>query len=257
MKKLQILGTGCPKCRMLTDHTEQAAKALGLAYTLEKVTDINEIVAFGVLATPASSWTARSRWPVACRPPRRSSPCSRRRSRVPTSTGAHRRPSWAGGRRRATTRRGRHLWRIALVAALAAAVAIVLACKPGRDVTAEPTAHVAPAASHASCRPDPACRAWWTSARTAASRARPWRRSSPSSAWSMRAAWRSTSSTSGRTRQRVIRTTIYMIPTQIFFDGDGRELARHQGFLSKADILATWKRLGFDFSVPAPHHAES
>jgi small redox-active disulfide protein 2 len=53
MKKLQILGTGCPKCRMLADHTEQAAKALGLAYTLEKVTDINEIVAFGVLATPA------------------------------------------------------------------------------------------------------------------------------------------------------------------------------------------------------------
>lgn len=53
MKKLQILGTGCPKCRMLTDHTEQAARALGLEYTLEKVTDINDIIAFGVMATPA------------------------------------------------------------------------------------------------------------------------------------------------------------------------------------------------------------
>lgn len=53
MKKLQILGTGCMKCRMLTDHTEQAAKALGLEYTLEKVTDINAIIAFGVMATPA------------------------------------------------------------------------------------------------------------------------------------------------------------------------------------------------------------
>jgi small redox-active disulfide protein 2 len=53
MKKLQILGTGCAKCRMLTDHTEQAAKALGLEYTLEKVTDINDIIAFGVVATPA------------------------------------------------------------------------------------------------------------------------------------------------------------------------------------------------------------
>ena len=53
MKRLQILGTGCPKCRMLTDHTEQAAKALGLEYTLEKVTDINAIIAFGVVATPA------------------------------------------------------------------------------------------------------------------------------------------------------------------------------------------------------------
>lgn len=53
MKKLQILGTGCAKCRMLTDHAEQAAKELGLEYTLEKVTDINDIIAFGVMATPA------------------------------------------------------------------------------------------------------------------------------------------------------------------------------------------------------------
>jgi small redox-active disulfide protein 2 len=53
MKKLQILGTGCAKCRMLTDHTEQAARALGLEYTLEKVTDIDDIIAFGVVATPA------------------------------------------------------------------------------------------------------------------------------------------------------------------------------------------------------------
>jgi len=53
MKTLQILGTGCAKCRMLTDRDEQAARALGLDYTLEKVTDIDAIVAFGVLATPA------------------------------------------------------------------------------------------------------------------------------------------------------------------------------------------------------------
>ena len=43
---------------------------------------------------------------------------------------------------------------------------------------------------------------------------------------------------------------IYAIPTQIFFDGDGKELTRHEGFISKADILATWKRLGYDFSSP-------
>ena len=53
MKTIQILGIGCPKCKMLTDHTEQAAKALGLEYTLEKVTDINDISAFGIVATPA------------------------------------------------------------------------------------------------------------------------------------------------------------------------------------------------------------
>lgn len=38
---------------MLADHTEQAARALGIEYTLEKVTDINEIVSFGIMATPA------------------------------------------------------------------------------------------------------------------------------------------------------------------------------------------------------------
>jgi small redox-active disulfide protein 2 len=53
MKKLQILGPGCMKCRMLADHTEQAAKALGVEYTIEKVTDINDIVSFGIIATPA------------------------------------------------------------------------------------------------------------------------------------------------------------------------------------------------------------
>jgi len=53
VKTIQILGIGCPKCRMLTEHTEQAAKALGLEYTLEKVTDINDIIAYGIVATPA------------------------------------------------------------------------------------------------------------------------------------------------------------------------------------------------------------
>jgi thioredoxin 1 len=43
---------------------------------------------------------------------------------------------------------------------------------------------------------------------------------------------------------------VYMIPTQIFFDGAGRELHRHQGFISREDILATWRRLGYDFEAP-------
>ena len=53
MKKLQILGTGCAKCKKLTENTEAAAKALGLEYELGKVTDINQITAFGVMMTPA------------------------------------------------------------------------------------------------------------------------------------------------------------------------------------------------------------
>ena len=53
MKKLQILGTGCPKCKKLTELTEQAAQELGIAYDMIKVTDINEIMSFGVMMTPA------------------------------------------------------------------------------------------------------------------------------------------------------------------------------------------------------------
>ncbi len=51
--KLQILGTGCAKCRMLTEHAERAAQELGLDYELEKVTELEKILAFGVVATPA------------------------------------------------------------------------------------------------------------------------------------------------------------------------------------------------------------
>ena len=53
MKKIQILGTGCPKCKKLTLAAETAARESGLEYELEKVTDINEIIAFGVMMTPA------------------------------------------------------------------------------------------------------------------------------------------------------------------------------------------------------------
>ena len=51
--KLQILGVGCPKCKKLAQNAEAAAKALGLDYELEKVTDINQITKFGVMMTPA------------------------------------------------------------------------------------------------------------------------------------------------------------------------------------------------------------
>ncbi|MHC4622365.1 MAG: thioredoxin family protein [Planctomycetota bacterium] len=53
MKKLQILGTGCPKCKKLAEHAELAAKDLGIEYEIQKVSDINEIMQFGVMMTPA------------------------------------------------------------------------------------------------------------------------------------------------------------------------------------------------------------
>jgi small redox-active disulfide protein 2 len=50
--KIQVLGTGCPKCRKLAENTEEAAKALGLDCEVEKVTDISEIMKFGIMTTP-------------------------------------------------------------------------------------------------------------------------------------------------------------------------------------------------------------
>ena len=53
MKKIQILGTGCPKCRKLAENAEAAAKSVGIEYEIEKVTNINDIMKFGVMMTPA------------------------------------------------------------------------------------------------------------------------------------------------------------------------------------------------------------
>ena len=53
MKRLQILGGGCEKCRQLTERTQAAATALGLECGIEKVSDLKEIMGFGVLRTPA------------------------------------------------------------------------------------------------------------------------------------------------------------------------------------------------------------
>ena len=44
---------------------------------------------------------------------------------------------------------------------------------------------------------------------------------------------------------------ISVIPTQIFFDSSQKELYRHEGFISKDEILAKWKELGFDLEKGA------
>lgn len=50
---LKILGTGCAKCKKLEEVTKAAADELGIQYTIEKVTDIEKIMAFSVMSTPA------------------------------------------------------------------------------------------------------------------------------------------------------------------------------------------------------------
>ena len=53
MKKIQVLGPGCPNCEKLVNNTEAAVAELGIDCDIEKVTDIVEITNFDVMLTPA------------------------------------------------------------------------------------------------------------------------------------------------------------------------------------------------------------
>ncbi len=53
MKKIEILGTGCPKCKKLAEQVQLASNELGLECQIEKVEDIQKIMAHGVMMTPA------------------------------------------------------------------------------------------------------------------------------------------------------------------------------------------------------------
>jgi len=53
MKKIEILGPGCPKCQKLLSLTEAVAKDIGVECQIDKVTDIQKITAYGVMMTPA------------------------------------------------------------------------------------------------------------------------------------------------------------------------------------------------------------
>ena len=51
--KIQVIGIGCPKCKQLEAHVTKAAQELGLLYELEKITNVEQITALGVMVTPA------------------------------------------------------------------------------------------------------------------------------------------------------------------------------------------------------------
>ena len=52
MKQIKVLGTGCANCRATVQRVEQVAKELGTPITLEKVEEIQDIMTYGILATP-------------------------------------------------------------------------------------------------------------------------------------------------------------------------------------------------------------
>ena len=51
--KIEILGTGCPKCKTLTANAETAVKELGIEAEIAKVTKLQDIMNYGVMLTPA------------------------------------------------------------------------------------------------------------------------------------------------------------------------------------------------------------
>lgn len=51
--KIQILGTGCAKCKLLEKNAREAVQELGISAEIEKVTNIDDIMAMGVMMTPA------------------------------------------------------------------------------------------------------------------------------------------------------------------------------------------------------------
>jgi small redox-active disulfide protein 2 len=51
--KVQILGSGCPKCKLLEQHAREAVAELGVAAEIEKVMDTDAIMEMGVMMTPA------------------------------------------------------------------------------------------------------------------------------------------------------------------------------------------------------------
>ena len=53
MMKIEILGSGCPKCRQLEANATKAVKELNLDASIEKVTDLNMMMDMGVMITPA------------------------------------------------------------------------------------------------------------------------------------------------------------------------------------------------------------
>ncbi|HET6349226.1 MAG TPA: thioredoxin family protein [Candidatus Krumholzibacteria bacterium] len=53
MSRIQILGPGCQKCQALYERTRQAAREMGIDCEIEKVTDIDQMLSFGIMSTPA------------------------------------------------------------------------------------------------------------------------------------------------------------------------------------------------------------
>lgn len=51
--EIKVLGTGCPKCKLLENNVLKALASLGIDAKVEKITEVKDIIAYGVMSTPA------------------------------------------------------------------------------------------------------------------------------------------------------------------------------------------------------------
>ena len=72
MKNIKVLGTGCANCKTTLKLIETAAKEKGVEIQLEKVEEIQDIMAYGIMSTPAWWWMARWCMRAVCRAATRS-----------------------------------------------------------------------------------------------------------------------------------------------------------------------------------------
>ena len=282
MKKIQILGTGCSKCNTLAENTESALRLAGLDIPIEKVTDLQEIMAAGIMMTPALviDGEVKAVGKVLSPPEilemlqgvdvQKDSPGAMKIGQEPAT-----RPQTNGGKGT----------RIAIVAGLLLALGITLWAK-NRDTEPASTAETRSTAPIDPSQPI-------VEDGTEASDAAGSKEASGPSASPVRSPVASATpakplprmldlgrgtcipckmmmpvleelktSLAGKLDVQYIDISknpeaaehweVRMIPTQILIDEEGNELTRHTGFFPRADIIAEWKRIGYDFEAKTP-----
>jgi thioredoxin 1 len=215
--KIQVLGTGCPKCTKTLAAVEAVVAELGMEVELEKVTDINEIMAFGVMSTPAVAIDGQVK--ICGRVP---SQADLKKILQPSLM-----PDGGGSTHNSLKKKV-----LPIVALLIAVVGVVLI--KGHKVEAPVIVTASESALPKLLD-------------LGAGKCMPCKMMEPileelTEAYAGQLAVEFIDVWENRAESE--KYGIRMIPTQIFYDAQGLELFRHEGFFSKEDILAKWQELG-------------
>ena len=267
--KIQVLGTGCAKCADLARNAESAAKALGIAYELEKVTDVQKIMLFGVMSTPGlvvdgkvvSSGKVLS--PEEIKAILNPSCAASAAESIPSGCGcAGGGVAKAGAQACACTTQGGGccgrggrgaMLRLWLFPLLAVAVAGLLWLKSKNEAKAEPARPAAGVPAKSEMRPVQV-KPLPKLVDLGAVGCKPCK-IMDGVLEELRKEYTGKLAVefiNVRTEEaKADAYKINLIPTQVWLDASGKELFRHEGVMSAADIVAKFKELGIDLGRPA------